>query len=935
MLRYKIKLNEPKQYNEIACDELYLSPDLSFISGITDISYDLIDGQQLKMEFNNDGKFHDVIVNIQNVTRQGYVILNQQFTVKPYKEYLGFRYINGKYYFCEKDKSQIKVLGKDYSITNNRVTIPTVYWVEDFKLKIGDIVYDVDIQLERQDNGEYVVINQPFVEIKGGQKLAISECNSSHWKKVTKFYIKKNKDYNIKLDYISCTKRFPYFVYGGDKTTDYSDKGKVTNYNNTKYYLIYGSDSNDTTTFEKYYAKTNDGKTFIQDYSTVKCGDEKYKLEYEWRNTSSGNNIHLFVNNSQYRFVSSQKILVETPSVVEIKCDLKTDDEGKDFIIYCGKKYMLSDENDTVDFVSIDGNEYKLTYIKNEYYKYGGETSDVNGYIMFNDMPLGLIINGTSATRVTTAAKKTDNNSSTYNIIKYRYVEIDDEKFLMHSYIRLAEGGEKEIGDINYVTVIKKQKFVLSIDDVINNNMLRCHVVIDEDGDDSGICGLIASSYKNFTFNLYNPLFEDYNISKDNFILSDVRLESDIFDEIRLFNPSTYIKIPFIVGNEMSTNVRQADILENVFFEQEKQKSINPYVDMEREIYYPTRYDSNNKEHTLINEITFDLHFRSRNLDDWKINEDVFNNMKTDAKNALKLKYDWNIFDNYANYNPNHEDSKTPTDGDKNAKRPSIANIDFYNYYQPADLLYFLNFTDDDVFYQKNKIGKSFLRLLFFDSPDMANQSLLYSCTVWMNENKLYKTYIDNVHKKDNMYVSVSETVNKDGFLTSSTISVYNDTCDKDDKVTFEEDKRLAAKFIVKNRYEAEESAEGFYLYIFKDYCEKLHEKTIYMKVEFNHAGEGRTINFTMPFRYDDEGNPILLDLSPNDDSDLDDFKKGYPLNELYEHLFIPINIVYDDKNNRYSYYLPEGLIKHDDKGVMKFNLYELKIKDESDESNT
>ena len=105
----------------------------------------------------------------------------------------------------------------------------------------------------------------------------------------------------------------------------------------------------------------------------------------------------------------------------------------------------------------------------------------------------------------------------------------------------------------------------------------------------------------------------------------------------------------------------------------------------------------------------------------------------------------------------------------------------------------------------------------------------------------------------------------------------------------------MAAKFIVKNRYESEESAEGFYLHIFKDYSEKLHDKTIYMKVEFNHAGEGRTINMMMPFTYIDN-EPQLMELVPGT-SDLNTLKEGYPLKQLYEHMFIPIKVVYDEYN--------------------------------------
>ena len=189
--------------------------------------------------------------------------------------------------------------------------------------------------------------------------------------------------------------------------------------------------------------------------------------------------------------------------------------------------------------------------------------------------------------------------------------------------------------------------------------------------------------------------------------------------------------------------------------------------------------------------------------------------------------------------------------------------------------------------------------------------------------------------KKDKYYVSVSEELNDKEPLTSTTISVFNEPCKESGEVTFDEDRRLAATFSVKNRYETEESAEGFYLHIFKEYCEKLHEKTIYMKVEFNHAGQGRTINFVMPFKYNASGEPELMELDPSG-GDLEEFKKGYPMRELYEHLFIPINIVYDEKNKRYTYYLPNGLAKNEGENgkemesIMKFNLYELKIKDES-----
>ena len=123
MLRYKVKLNEPKGYNEIICDELYLSPDMSYISGVTDISYGLINNQSLKIEFNSDNNFHDCKAQIKNVTRQGYVILNQLFKTEEVEGVKLYRYVDGKF----------------YSATTETVNRNVTYWVED-----GKIVIDKD-----------------------------------------------------------------------------------------------------------------------------------------------------------------------------------------------------------------------------------------------------------------------------------------------------------------------------------------------------------------------------------------------------------------------------------------------------------------------------------------------------------------------------------------------------------------------------------------------------------------------------------------------------------------------------------------------------------------------------------------------------------------------------------------------------------------------
>ena len=190
MLKYKVKLNEPKGYNELKIKELYLSPDLSFISGITDYSYGLIDGQHISIEFNNDNRFHDAIVNIENVIRKGYVILEQEFKVEECNGEKLYRYVDGKYYFTS---------------DNDTTKVNVTYWVENNNIVIGENSYDVDLQLDKNGNEIY----KHFIQIKGDKKLPINNCGKENWEHITKFYIRKNNDYELKIDDLSCANKYP------------------------------------------------------------------------------------------------------------------------------------------------------------------------------------------------------------------------------------------------------------------------------------------------------------------------------------------------------------------------------------------------------------------------------------------------------------------------------------------------------------------------------------------------------------------------------------------------------------------------------------------------------------------------------------------------------------------------------------------------------
>jgi hypothetical protein len=185
------------------------------------------------------------------------------------------------------------------------------------------------------------------------------------------------------------------------------------------------------------------------------------------------------------------------------------------------------------------------------------------------------------------------------------------------------------------------------------------------------------------------------------------------------------------------------------------------------------------------------------------------------------------------------------------------------------------------------------------------------------------------------LYTSVNEVYNgKERIVNMPNIRVNYETQQEEvdmgdvPTILFDEKKRLSSRFTIKNRFASIESSEGFYLYMFRDFSPNLEEATIYMKVEFNHAGVGRTLNFMQPFSGSGD-DKTMLDFSNSDTRN--EFKKGYSLEELYDHLFIEVKCKYNKEKRCFMYYLPTWLTTHnEEKNIMKFNLYEVKIKNDS-----
>lgn len=311
------------------------------------------------------------------------------------------------------------------------------------------------------------------------------------------------------------------------------------------------------------------------------------------------------------------------------------------------------------------------------------------------------------------------------------------------------------------------------------------------------------------------------------------------------------LKISFgFTQNVDYKHMYQENAVRNLFTKKIKEAVVDnaPIIDMEKVKFAPYYVSGDTK--LSISALTFNLHFRCREdlEESWRyVNEDY---------------PIWNTIYDYS----------------------SITNGENEDEVNKSDMLYFLGFTDNDVQNQKAKIKKSFLRLSFYDSKDSLTQKLLYYSTIFMDSGELFGKY---VKAKDELRRNGEST---DNVVLNSKDSINN---------------RLDCKFIVRDEYYTEKSSEGFNIYYFPSdvILSENSEKTIYMKVEFNHAGFGRTIPF------------IAVNNGQNNLS----------LDEYIDCLYIELKLKYID--GKYMY-----LVEDTDKTIdinnatITFNLFEPKL---------
>lgn len=219
-----------------------------------------------------------------------------------------------------------------------------------------------------------------------------------------------------------------------------------------------------------------------------------------------------------------------------------------------------------------------------------------------------------------------------------------------------------------------------------------------------------------------------------------------------------------------------------------------------------------------------------------------------------------------------------------------------------GDLLGDLGFDDNDVLNQNKRLGKTFIRLLFFDSKDRATQTLLFYSTIFINTTDMYSKLMKNItsHQKEKLEKLQKKQINEDY------VSIVNNE---------NQDLQLTCSFSCYDKNNMTHSSEGFYLYLFPSLLDKLRDEygtsTIYMRAEFNHAKYGKTI-------------PLVFCEKP-----LENYTKktlsgfvGTDLSKLYDEMYIPIILM--EMNGKYFWFFSYN---GEDENNPVFSLWEPKIR--------
>ena len=379
--------------------------------------------------------------------------------------------------------------------------------------------------------------------------------------------------------------------------------------------------------------------------------------------------------------------------------------------------------------------------------------------------------------------------------------------------------------------------------------------------------------------------------------------ESEFYESVASRPVLTYTKtqvtIPVPIQVKSDATLLKEDNLTRYFVNDEMSKAINPIPEMEKHVYMPVVATMGAKGYTFadLSKINFNLHMREHSGDNWTVKE---------SDRWCFSKY---MDSSYEAFMPYTNNSNQP------------------------DLLGCLGFTNKDVKYQKNVLKKSFLRLSYYDSMNEADQHLLAYSVVYFDTARLYSKYLYtsemDIYVKygadidlENLEIYKGSRVDTEVKLSELArfVTLPSNSIARDETI---EKYRISSQLSVENKWLSGRTSEGYYLYLWADNDNGIVPLDLYLKVELNHAGYGRTIPFMLPYRDDTPQHGIKTCNEVDSDN-------GYGVRRYKMYSYIRMKYCYDKTNGRHVYFLdPEyyGNSLYNTQNILNINLYEAKVR--------
>lgn len=933
MIKLKLKPSYELGQTEIQFYDLFVSQDLSFISGRTPSQNNVANGETIKVVNNSNQFISTLNAETENVTVKGKVFYKKELPVKRIKKVFN-KPIDYYYEIVELENSYVEHNGDIcfycdkmggylvdhvfYAAEKNdeSITIETHAYIEGDYVVVDGEKYYVDFS-----DKDMPVKDFPYSIIK------VNLFDRKKWKKETKFTFKRNINTSFEIDDA---------MYGGYEN--------YVTYKRGNHYLSYLKKENENKEIETIgYGVELDGTPYtdinlynidedifnahkdidISD-SNIQISDDEYLIIKSNRCSyaDGGNYIFLITKSERLDIVEGNHIKAESTYPIDLNYYVSNDEDGNEYVIFNNRRYDV--EHNLYDHVIISDTTYRLCYDNDEKTK---AHSIVNGDTINFKISNGLAVPTNKMYYI-----ENDVENVKYGIYNKGYeihqcdgVKIDDNYYRVYDYLTTDE----EDIICRYIVVNDFLKYELVVDGKSGSSTYFCTPDIkfnelyndfERDLEARNICSIIINNLEDFSFTVRNDIFGDLIGFPENFLYDSINSTKPVnfmsYLNLSMFKINSYInaKMPFINGAE--NNILKEDLVNNVLNESFKKNSMNSIVDMEKDIYYPVYILENDEDkYRPISEIRFNMHFRTRQLDNWKVIEDC---VETGVESSSNFS-NWFVTD-YAYYN------KAIYDNNK------LQNV--------SDLVGYMNFTDSEVKNMAQKISKSFLRLSFYSTNNPNNQVLLSTSTIFLDEALLARKFFTYSNNNDKEFIKTQEyqlygnTDDWEKYCVFPRCYVDTEVFDSLSSFTFDERYRLSSRITVTDKHNSDTSSEGFYFYMFREFSNSLRPKRVYLRIDFNHAGIGKTIPMIIPRKnitYDNpDGEPLYI----HNQTDLDILKKGFKFKDIYNQLFIPIDVIYDERNNRYVYYLPESLRENEvlgvDDDIMEFNLFELKFKDES-----